>query len=170
MNWKEILLISIKTTSHNSRKEVIEIGICNFDCLTRKKYDPVSLFVKPITTRVTDHCTKITGIAAEDVSDAATFLDVCNFLIENYDSKNRPWASYGNFAETVIRRQCEDNNLEFPLSERFINLRYLFSLFNNLDEEVALNEALAKVSVNVGSNSSEDDVLNIGILLAKILE
>lgn len=169
MNWEELLLVSIKTTSHDSKKEIIEIGVCNFETKTGKKYDLVSFFVKPIYSRVTEHCTKITGVTASDVSDAVSFFDMCNFLKENYDSKNKPWASYGNFAESIIRRQCFEQDIEFPFSDRFLNLRHVSALMFFTEGEVSLKDSLVNFGILAGNNTCEDDVLNSGIVLAKIL-
>lgn len=169
MNWKEILLVSIKTTSHETKKEIIEIGVCNFDIKTNKKYDLVSFFVKPIYTKVTDHCTKITGVAASDLSDAVSFFDMCSFLKENYDSHKKPWASYGNFAEIIMKRQCYDQGIECPFSDRFLNLRHLASLMI-FENEISLIESMIELGIPTSGNTCEDDVLNSGIILAKILD
>lgn len=169
MKWNEMVLVTIKTTSHETRKEIIEIGLCKFDVKTLKRREPLSLFVKPINTKITEYCTNITGVHHSDVIDAVSFFDLCDFMQEVYNTKNVPWASYGNFADIVFKRQCEDYNIDNPLSNRFINLRHFFSLTFNQNEEISLNEALNILEIPVWSNTCEDEVLNLGILLASVL-
>lgn len=169
MKWNEIVLVTIKTTSHESRKEIIEVGLCNFDVKTLRRYDPISLFVKPMTTKVSEHCTRITGISPSDVVDAISFYELCAFMHEVYGTYDKPWASYGNFAEVVFRRQCEENGMMNPLSDRFINIRHMFPLVFAEDAEMPLRDALARLEIAAAGNSCEDDVLNTGILLAKVL-
>lgn len=169
MKWNEILILTIKTTNAEYQKEVIEIGISKFNVKSLRRYDFVSFFVKPEKTFITETCSKYTGITPSDVADGVSFFDLCDFLKEVYNSRNIPWAGYGNLVETVLKRQCRENNIEYPLSDRFINIRHLFPLVFSQEEELPLKEALKKLNIPAASNSCEDDVLNIGILLAEVL-
>lgn len=169
MKWNEVVLVTIKTTSYESQKEIIEIGLCNFNVKSLRRYDPISLFVKPLKTKVTEQCTQVTGITASDVSDAVSFCDLCDFMQQTYKTNEKPWASYGNFAEIIFKKQCHENNIEYPLSDRFINIRHYFPLIFSQENEIPLREALHKLDIPAGSNSCEDDVLNMGILLAEVL-
>lgn len=169
MKWNEVILVAVKTTSHETKKEIIEVGLCKFDTLSCKKSDSISLFVQPIKTKINDYCTKVTGITEDDVRHAITFFELCEFMRKYYGTEDKPWASYGNLAETVFKRQCEENFVLNPLSDRFINLRHLFALFCSKDSEINLRDALLKYNIDVPGNSAEDDVLNIGILFTKML-
>lgn len=166
MQWDEILLISVKTTSHEE-KEIIEFGIGLFDLKEVRLKESVSFFVKP-TKKLTQYCSNVTGVAASDLSDAANFFDLYEFVQKNFNSQKIPWASYGNLAEVVLKSQCKQKNLEFLLSDRFLNLRHFFAFFCG-DQEVSIDELLFKFGISVGSKTCEDDIYNCAILLKLIL-
>ena len=173
MNWNEVNLISIKTTKPKDEshiREVIEIGICKFNAKSLRRYEPLAFFVKPEVSCISDACTKFTGISVDDVDSAVSFSEACEFIKENYDTENKPWAAYGNFVEKIIKTQCDQTKSSFPFSDRFINLRHQFPLaFSQNKEEPNLHQALKRLGVFVSSNSCEDDVLNLGILFCEIL-
>ncbi len=173
MNWHEIVLITIKTTDENPKKEIIEIGLCNFNVKSLRKYDPISFFVKPTNSIITPECSKRTGIGAEDVSSAPNFFELCSFMRENYQTHKKPFASYGNFVELIFKDQWDKENdmrcPDYPLSNRFVNIRHLFPLVFAQKDEIGLKEALSKLKIPTSSNSCEDDVLNLGILFGEIL-
>lgn len=168
MKWNEVLIVSLKTTSHQSKKEIIEFGIGEFSIKDRRLTEKMSVFVKPQASKLTDFCSNMTGVTASDLSDAVSFFDLYEFVSTNFDSKNLPWVSYGNFAETVLKRQCADNSLDFLMSERFLNLRHFFSFLNN-SEEMNIQNTLAEMGVCAGGSSCEDEIYNCAIIMKKML-
>lgn len=166
MRWSEILLVSVKTTSQEP-KEIIEFGIGLFDLKEIRLKESFSVFVKP-TRKLTEHCSKTTGVAASDLEDAATFFDLYEFVDKNFNSKGVPWASYGNLSLNVITKQCLEKNVDHLFSDRFINLRHLFALLSG-SFEISLEESLLSLGVHVASNSCEDEIYNCAILLKVLL-
>lgn len=168
MIWNQILLLSLKTTPEE-KKEIIEIGIGLFKLQEKRLEESVSLFVKPTkNVKITDKCTKITGIAASDVSDAANFFDVYSFIENNFDSKKTPWICYGNFAKNMLEQQCENFNLEFLMSDKCINLRHFITILNG-GHDLSLVDNLEKIGVSWAGRSCEDEVCDMAILLKSIL-
>lgn len=165
MRWNEIILVSVKTTSHEE-KEIIEFGIGLFDLKEIRLKESVSFFVKP-KRKLTEYCSKVTGVAASDLEDAATFFDLYEFIEKNFNSKNLPWASFGPLSKNVINSQCSRENVDPLFSDNlFLNLRNLLSLIlGGRDISSSLAENLSLFGVYTSGTSCEDDIYNCAILL-----
>lgn len=105
-------------------------------------------------------------MGASDLDDAPTFFDLYEFIQSNFDC-SIPWVSYGNLTELSLKSQCEQLNLKFPFSNRFINLRNLFGLLNG--SEFSMNELLSELNIFASSKTCEDDIYNCAILLKILL-
>lgn len=172
---KKVLYDSVLVAHVNSTcgkggpKEAIEFGGCLLDLKTLRSYEPFSVIIKP-NSKITEHCTKMTGLAPEDVSSGASFFDAMQAVQDVYDSYGRPWAAYGPGAMEIIRRQCSDMNISYPFSNRFTDIRSLFAMMFNLKEEVPLRSALRKLRVVIPDGiDAQDKALNSAIVLGECL-
>src|SRR2546429_402632 len=63
-------------------------------------------------------------------------------LRQEYASKERVWASYGDYDRRVFERQCREFQVEYPFGVRHLNIKTLFALVHALPFEPELAEAL----------------------------
>lgn len=170
IQYDSIFVCQLKTTCYQNdesfnNKEVIEFGGCLLNIKTLQTYDPFSLIVKP-NGEVTPYCTKRTGLTPDDVSSGVSFIDLLGYIEEVYGISSRPWASYGSFAKHVLEIQCQKENIIFPLSDRFLNVKSLFPVIFNLYQEVSLRDALKKLSLEIpDGDDCRDDAINTSIVL-----
>ena len=174
VKYDDIFIVQIKTTCREvndslSKKEVIELGGCFLNVRSLASRDPFSLIVKP-STNLTEFCIRKTGITPEDVSSGVDFCDLLDFLREQ-SVDSMPWASYGSFAQHVLRSQCGRDSESLPLSDRFLNIKSLFPIIYNLKHELSLKSAMKELDIPVPGEGmdSRDEALNVSILLKELL-
>jgi inhibitor of KinA sporulation pathway (predicted exonuclease) len=167
INYDSILVVQIKTTC--PKEEIIEFGACLFKTKTLRAYEPFGVIVKP-DCETAEFCSAQTDITPEDVASGVSFCELMEYLQDIYKPYERPWASYGNLAEQTIRRQCVDNGISYPMSDRFLNIKNLMPIMFGLQEEIDLSGAIKKLKLNIPEAlDSQDEVLNASIVLGEIL-
>ena len=153
--------------------EIIEIGICTIDITSLKKIKTRSILVKPIQSEISDYCTNLTSITTDLVAKkGTTFGEACNILLNDFDSKNRVWGSWGDYDRAMFYEQCKSLCINYPLNKSHINLIPLFSLAYNLDKELGMAEALeiAKLELKGIHHRGIDDAINIAELFIDIIK
>jgi inhibitor of KinA sporulation pathway (predicted exonuclease) len=180
-----INVVDVESTCWNGdppqgqKSEIIEIGICSlvlggsngspFDLL---KSDSRSIMVKPQWSTVSPFCTELTTITQEMVDKGLTFLAACDVLREQYKSKDRIWASYGDYDRVQFERCCARYGASaYPFGSRHINVKTLIAVVERWDSEVGMDEALRRLKLPmVGTHHrGSDDASNIASILAYIL-
>lgn len=174
VEYDEIFIAQIKTTCWENdeslkNKEIIEFGGCLLNIRTLRTSDPINLLIKP-NKEISKFCTKKTGISSEDAKVGISFEELIPFIVENYEVAKRPWASYGSFAKHVFRNQCKKNNIKYPFSDRYLNIKSWLPVIFTLKHEVSLKEAIKRLQLDIpNSQDSMDDALNAAIVLKEAL-
>lgn len=142
----KIIVVDLETTCTNEHaeqflNEIIEIGMCIVDLKKLIVEKNVSLMVKPQRSEVTDFCTRLTGITADDVKDGMTLPEAADMLINEFQTNEYVWASWGDFDRLIVNRECKQYKARFPFNRQHLNLKALFGVMHNLDELVGLDRA-----------------------------
>ena len=154
--------------------EIIEVGICSLN-IRPDGFKIVAcdgLLVRPFRSEVSEFCTELTTLTQEQVDrDGKGFPDVIKYIVDNYRTKERPWASYGDYDRNQFERNCRYRNLEYPFGSRHINVKTLVAACMGWDCEVGMDEALKRMRMPlVGTHHrGKDDAMNIAGMLRFIL-
>lgn len=177
IKYDEIFITHIKTTCWGkdeslSKKEIIEFGGCLLNVKTLRTSESINLLVKP-KEKISDFCSIRTGLTQGDVESGIKFSELIDYIKETYMPENRAWASYGSFTQHVFKKQCQKNDIAFPFSDRYINVKSFFPLIYNLEQETSLKGAMKRMKIDVPTEGvhydSMDDALNIAIVLKECL-
>ncbi|MET1072352.1 MAG: 3'-5' exonuclease [Umezawaea sp.] len=146
--------------------EIIEIGVCELDVGSGARVGKHSVLVRPERSSVSDFCTSLTTLTASQVASGVGYADACRLLRKDFRSRDRVWASYGDYDRKQFERQGT-----YPFGPRHLNVKTLFALTRNLPREVGLAEALdlAGLPLEGTHHRGDDDAWNIAALLGGIL-
>lgn len=176
----KIIIIDIEATCWAGKippegqiNEIIEIGICVVDVKTKERVEKESILIKPVASNISAFCTELTSITPEMVEkDGVTFIEACEVLRTKYKSRDRVWASWGDYDRKMFAQQCERMQIPHPFDFSHLNAKTLFSLQNGLSKEVGLANGLriAGKDFEGTHHRGGDDAWNIGGLLVDFWE
>ena len=177
--FDQIIVVDLEATCWEKSKErpknetndIIEIGICLLDVQTRQRTEKHSILVKPQRSRVSNFCTRLTTLTQAQVDRGILFADACKMLRDNFYSKHRVWASYGEYDHNQFQKQCQAMNISYPFGTRHINVKTLFAIAHQLPKEVGMGQALELLNLPLEGtyHRGGDDALNIALILAALL-
>lgn len=153
-------------------QEVIEIGITVVDTVSRSIVGTESILVRPTTSAISSFCTSLTTLTPELVQEqGVSFADALKILRKKYQSKDRVFASYGDFDRKMFDRQVTRESLSSPFGPRHLNVKSLFALYRALPSEVGMDQALTMLGLElVGTHHrGGDDSANIARILLSLL-
>ncbi|GAB4545304.1 MAG: 3'-5' exonuclease [Pleurocapsa sp.] len=158
-------------TPPGQESEIIEIGICTLEVSTGKSIDRDSILIKPERSTVSDFCTQLTTLTPEQVDQGISFKEACQLLRSKYLSRDRVWASYGQYDKNQFTRQCESRGISYPFNQRHINVKTLFALKQKLPYEVGMSQALEILNFTLEGTHHRgiDDAGNIAKILSELL-
>ena len=173
----QILVVDVESTCWQGPapagqvSEIIEIGVCPLDIATLEPQAPRALMVRPTRSEISAFCTELTTITATDVEGAPTLGEACAVLRQEFNSRNRYWASFGDYDRHQFKRNCSDLGIGYPFSTRHLNVKSLFSLVRGLKREVGMARALELSGIELSGTHHRgvDDAFNIAKLLAQLL-
>jgi inhibitor of KinA sporulation pathway (predicted exonuclease) len=172
----KIVVVDLETTSWEKRQrdqimEVIEVGVCLLDIGSGEITDKQSILVRPVYSVVSEFCTKLTTLTQEVVEAGIGFREACLKLEDEYQTKNRVWASYGDFDRRQIERECRLKNIPYPFGSRHINAKTLFAIKHRLAEEIGMDEALVLLGLElIGTHHrGADDAYNAARILYTLI-
>ncbi len=173
----QIIVIDVEATCWESEppegqeNEIIEIGICLLDVETGNRSGKQSVLVKPEKSTVSEFCTNLTSLTQEDVKKGISFEEACAILKKEYRTKQRVWASYGDYDRRQFERQCLTRDISYPFGPTHINVKNLFAIVSRLSHEVGMSEALKILDLPLEGvhHRGEDDAWNIARILWEIL-
>jgi inhibitor of KinA sporulation pathway (predicted exonuclease) len=173
-----ILVVDLEATCWDANpppgesSDIIEIGICPVEVATGKRLEKRSLLVRPERSSVSPFCTALTTLTPEQVAEGMSLADACNILRKEYHSRERIWASFGDYDRSQFQCQCSEMNIPYPFGTRHINVKTLFALSHGLPAEVGMPQALELLGmVQEGTHHrGHDDAWNIAAILARLLE
>ena len=177
----QILVVDIESTCwrNNAEKkrqvsEVIEIGIVpiHVKTATVMAAEKRSIMVRPVNSEVSEFCTELTGITQEQASKGTSFIEACNTLYHDFNSSRRVWGSWGDYDRHMIESQCSSFRIKYPFGGRHINIKTLFAIIYNLDNEIGMMEALelTKLAHEGKHHRGVDDAYNIARIFSDMLK
>lgn len=142
----KLIVVDLETTCTNEhgeqfQNEIIEIGLCIVDMKNLIAEKNLSLYVKPQRSEVTDFCTRLTGITPEDVKDGLLLPEASDILINDFQTNQYVWASWGDFDRLIVNRECKQYKARFPFNRQHYNLKAWFGLTYGLPELIGLDQA-----------------------------
>ncbi len=151
--------------------EIIEIGVCLLDPVTKERSEKDGLLVKPSQSTVSAFCTRLTTLTQEQVDRGVPFPDACDWLKKRYLTHRRPWASWGDYDRLQFGRQIESFGIASPFGPTHLNVKNMFALFECLPKEVGMEAALASLKIPLEGTHHRgiDDAWNIAAILSNLL-
>ena len=173
-----ILVVDVESTCwegpppEGQTSEIIEIGICSVEVKTLRRLEKRSFLVKPVRSQISDFCTNLTGLTTPMFDDAISFPVALHALKKEYQSKDRPWASWGDYDRRQFERQCAESQLGFPFGPTHLNVKTLFATAAGLDHELGLDGAYQRLGLKMEGrhHRGDDDAWNIAAVLALLME
>ena len=174
----KIVIVDIEATCWeeepppNQESDIIEIGVVTLDVRQLHLDAKSSILVIPSRSTVSAFCTELTSLTQERVQEGLPLAEACSLLRHEYETKDRFWASYGDYDRRMFERCCAAMAVAYPFGHGHLNVKSLFAVSLGLPYEVGLKTALGKMGLQfVGkAHRGDDDALNVGRLLAKLLE
>ncbi len=173
----KILVVDLEATCWegdpppNQTSEIIEIGLCVMDIATGEREAPRAILVKPQRSKLSDFCIQLTTITPEMLAGGMDFKDACMLLMEEYQSNQRTWASYGDYDRLQLMAQCQEMDIPYPFGRTHINVKNLLALQMGLKREVNLHRAveLLQMTFEGTLHRGMDDAWNIAAVLDWVL-
>ena len=173
----QILVIDLEATCwqgdppEGQESDIIEIGICTLEVATGRRLDRASIIVRPERSAVSAYCTTLTTLTQEEVEQGISLREASNLLQTRYGSKERLWASFGDYDRLMFQQECETHGVEYPFGKGHINVKSLFAVAQNLHRELPLDKAMAWLDFPLEGHHhrGEDDAWNIARILGHLL-
>ena len=106
-----------------------------------------SIIVKPECSTFIEFCTRLTTLTNKDVENGIKFQESCSILRKEYSSKERLWASYGDYDGRKFERQCKSFNVPYLFGLSHLNIKTFFAIMNALPHEIGMSEALKMLNL-----------------------
>jgi inhibitor of KinA sporulation pathway (predicted exonuclease) len=173
----QILVIDVEATCWEADppagqvSEIIEIGLCVLDVASGARETPRAIMVRPERSTVSEYCTQLTTITPEMVATGIGFAAACQLLQEEYRSRQRTWASYGDYDRLQFIKQCEEVGISYPFGRSHINVKNLLALQLGLKKEVGLQRGMHLLGLAPEGtlHRGVDDAWNIAAVLERVL-
>ena len=117
-------------------------------------------------------CTELTTITQDMLDrDGVSLKEACNILVNDYNSKKRVWASFGNYDRTMFQKDCKLHGLKYPFGKKHVNVKTWFALKERLTSEMGMARGLKHLGLELEGTHHRgvDDAYNIAKLLAHCL-
>lgn len=173
----QIIVIDVEATCweglppSGQESEIIEVGICAVEVATARPLQKRSVLVHPERSQVSAFCTRLTTLTPEQVASGVSFREACALLRDEYSSKERVWASYGDYDRRQFERQCQARQIGYPFGPTHLNVKNWFAIVHALPNEVGMEQALQVLDLHLEGthHRAGDDAGNIARILAKLL-
>lgn len=172
-----ILVVDVESTCwdgpppEDQFSEILEIGLCPVDVASLTRLSKDSLLIKPVCSEISDFCTELTTLQPEMFAGAGSLADAAKVLRKQYQSRDRLWASWGDYDRSQFERVCQKLDVPYPFGKSHLNVKSLFATACGLSQEVGLDQActLAGISMQGTHHRGDDDAWNIAELLCILL-
>ena len=173
----QIVVVDVEATcwegeqTPEQESEIIEIGLCTVDVASGQRLEKRSIVVKPEHSTVSEFCARLTTLTQEQVEQGVSFGEACNILQSQYHTKQRVWASYGDYDRRMFERQCQSRSMEYPFGPTHINVKNLVAIAYGWKREVGLARALQRMGLRFEGiqHRGIDDAWNIAHILSRVL-
>ena len=153
--------------------EIIEIGVCKLNTETLEISKKTSYLVKPRYGVVSDFCTELTTITQELLdSEGIPLADALNRIKQDFNPKNRQWASYGDYDRTHLKKQCQFFELDNPFSEMHRNVKDEYQMMRGWKKGVSVKKVCDELNIEFEGtlHRGDDDAFHIAKILRKMIE
>ena len=152
--------------------EIIEVGVCPLELSTGRRLEKRSILVRPKQSHVSAFCTQLTTLTPDQVDRGVTFTEACEILRKEYQTRERVWASYGDYDRTMFQKQCDATRVPYPFGPRHINVKTLFAISRGLPQEIGAAEAVALMGMPFEGthHRGDDDAWNIAGILGSLVK
>ena len=173
----QIVVIDVESTCWSGAlpdgqiSEIIEIGICTVAVATLERPEKRSILVKPERSEISEYCTELTTLTPDMFTDARTFRDAVQILKKEYHTKERLWASWGDYDRRQFERVCREYGVEYPFGVSHLNVKTLFATATTQRHEIGLDAAYKKLGMTMEGthHRGDDDAWNIAEVLCYLL-
>jgi inhibitor of KinA sporulation pathway (predicted exonuclease) len=173
----QIVVIDVEATCwegpppEGQESEIIEIGICTLDVASGRRLERQSILVRPERSTVSPFCATLTTLTQEQADAGMNFAEGCALLQHAYRTRNRLWASYGDYDRRQFERQCAATGTPYPFGASHLNVKSLFAVMRGLRHEIGMEEALRLLDLPLDGthHRAGDDAWNIGGVLAALI-
>lgn len=173
----QIVVVDIESTCWDGEpppgqeNEIIEIGVCLLEIAGAERTERDGFLVRPERSAVSPFCTQLTTLTAEQVERGLPFAEACALLRRRFKTRDRVWASYGDYDRKQFERQCGRAGVEYPFGSGHINIKTLFAVSCGLTREVGMAEALRRLGLPLEGTHHRggDDAWNIAAILARLI-
>lgn len=150
--------------------DIIEVGICLLDLSDLSRSGKRSLLLAPPRSEVSAFCTKLTTLRPEDLKSGLSLAEVCRILKQEYQSKDRLWASYGDYDRRQFEQCCAELGVPYPFGKTHLNIKSLLSSALGLKREPGMAQALEVLGLPLEGthHRGHDDAWNIAGILAHL--
>lgn len=173
-----ILVVDLESTCwegsppEGQASEIIEVGLCTVDLQTLERTEKRSFLVKPVQSEISDFCTELTTLTPDMFVDAGTLADAAKILKKEYRSKDRLWASWGDYDRRQFERVCKDQSVGYPFGPSHLNVKSLFAAASGSGHELGLDGAYNQLGLELEGthHRGDDDAWNIARVLCRLLK
>jgi len=173
----QVIVVDVESTCwegtppEDEESEIIEIGLCALSMADGARLDRRSIFVRPERSRVSVYCAQLTTITQSQVDGGISFKEASRLVARDYRTRERAWASYGDYDRRQFERQCAACGVAYPFGPTHLNVKTLVALALGLTHEVGMDEALRlwRVPLEGTHHRAGDDAWNIAALLGGAL-
>lgn len=179
LNLRKILVIDVEATcwrdeeKHKYTSDIIQIGLSIIDTETLTIDKKPSIYVIPTQSEISQFCYDLTGINKRIIDEKGiTFAEACKFLMEEYKSKNFVWSAVGEYDRQIFETQCERENVPYPFSQKYFNMKTHIALLNGWKKERGLKGMLEKFGLEMEGNQHDGgwDAYNSARILVRFLK
>ena len=171
-----ILVVDVESTCWEKSppagqvSEIIEIGLCTLDVTSLTRLEKRSILVKPVLSEISTFCTELTTLNSQMFTTAGSLAEAAQILEEEYDSRNRPWASWGDYDRLQFEKLCDTLNVDYPFGPTHLNVKSLFAA-TTAASETGLARAMQQLGLKMEGthHRGHDDAWNIALVLSHLL-
>ncbi len=172
-----ILVIDVESTCWGGAapegqvSEIIEIGLCTVDAATLERREKRSFLVKPEKSEISAFCTELTTLRPDMFTNAGSFSEVVQILKQDYCSKERLWASWGDYDRHQFERNCREYDVAYPFGSSHLNIKTLCGVALGQCHEMGLDMACKTLGISMEGihHRGDDDAWNIAAVLCYLL-
>jgi inhibitor of KinA sporulation pathway (predicted exonuclease) len=173
----EILVVDLESTCWEGdppagqMSEIIEIGVCTVDVGKLERVEKRSILVKPEKSEISPFCTSLTTLTPDMLDEAGTLRDAVKVLKQEFLSKDRLWASWGDYDRRQFERVCKEFGVGYPFGPSHLNVKTLFATSLGHDHELGLDGAYKILGQQMEGthHRGDDDAWNIASVLCQLL-
>ncbi|MEJ7591934.1 MAG: 3'-5' exonuclease [Planctomycetaceae bacterium] len=172
-----ILVIDVESTCWEGSpppgqcSEIIEIGLWPVDVKKLTRLEKRSILIKPIQSEISEFCTVLTTLTPEMFTHAGSLSDAVKTLKNEFQSKDRLWASWGDYDRRQFERVCTDQGVGYPFGPSHLNVKSLFAAATGIAHELGLDGAYKQLGLTMEGthHRGDDDAWNIAGIVCRLL-